>query len=257
MYLGAALLVAWTCAPTRVAAQDLSDTDRVKWERQIDYLNSLITAEPNVPLHYMRMAQAYVRLGSEQRVLQYSDAAVTRGGNRLAADLLVGDFYAGQGRHADALRRYMEVLKEAPDQAHALTHVWLIAQAARHDPSVRLPVGLPELRQILNKHGFYLPDTTPGPPERAEEAKPRIDDGNRRLQTGDFDGAIRAYEEAAAIDAWNPSIYRGMGIVFARMKDHARAVGAYQLYIALVPPDKAADVPKLREIIFNYYQRQP
>lgn len=256
--IGLGVAAGLVMASSVAVGQDLPEDDQVKWERQISYLTSLIDAEPSVPLHYMRMAQAYVRLGQEQRVLQYTDAAVSRGGSRQAADILVGDFYSNQGRHAEALRRYMQVLNEAPSQAHVLTHVWLIAQAARHDPTVRLPVGLPELRELLNKRGYYIADgvvRNGGDGSAAPNAKPQIANGNRRLQNSDFTGAIGAYEEAAAIDAWDPSIYRALGVAYARQADTERAVGAYHLYIALADAG-SREVPQVRAIIFDYYKRQ-
>lgn len=232
-------------------AQD-EDTARISWERQVAYIETLIAAEPSVPLHYMRLAQAYARLGREGEVLRFSDEAVRRGGNALAADILVGDFYFSQGRYEDALSRYIRVLDASPRQSHVLVNTWMIIQRSRSD-QVGLRANLEPIIRMLNNAGYHMAVTSQV--TNAAAAQARVIEGNRLLNENRIPDAVRAYKDAAELDPWNPDIYRNLGIAFARSQDQLRAVGAYELYIALAPPDRQ-DVPRVRKIITDYHFQQ-
>ncbi len=241
-------------APDALRAQELPDEERVRWERQIAYVETLLRAEPSVPLHHLRMAQAWARMGDERRVLDYTEQAVRLGGSPLAADILVGDFYSNMERPADATQRYLRVLKASPDQSHVLTQLWFIVRAALvPENNLRLPVRLEDLIALLNARGYYVAQKTDGDPDGRAAAL--ISDGDRRLASGDLTGAQRAFESAAALDPWSPQIYRGLGSVYARQKQADRAVGAYTLYVVLAPPDDR-DATRARKIIFDYYRKR-
>ncbi|MEO1268652.1 MAG: hypothetical protein AAFX99_11170, partial [Myxococcota bacterium] len=106
MGLLAVVLTLLLTGHTAMAQDDelLPENVQLRWERQVRYLEALAEEEPSVPLHYMRLAQAHARLGSEDAVLRYTREAVQLGGNRLAADLLVADFYSEQERFKEAVR---------------------------------------------------------------------------------------------------------------------------------------------------------
>ncbi len=232
-------------------AQDAPDLERVKWERQIVYIQTLLAREPSLPQHYMRMAQAYAQLGSTDNVLRYTQEAVRLGGNPLAADILVADHLEAQGRHEEAMASYMRVLDSSPRQAHTLNRIWLIIQSAR-GASRRAPAGAADALTRLNNAGYFI--APEGTPLNDAASRERIQTGNQRLNNGDVAGAINDYKDAARQDPWNPDAYRGMGIAYARTGDVDRAVGAYNLYIALAPPG-TSDVPKVRQIIMDFYLR--
>jgi tetratricopeptide (TPR) repeat protein len=239
-----------TAAP--LLAQELPESERIKWERQLAYVQSLIEAEPSLPQHYMRAAQAWAQLGQTDQVLRYTQEAVRLGGSPLAADILVADHLTTLGRSQEAMERYLRVLDSSPRQAHTLTRLWLILQTARGG-NERLP-NMDSAAARLNNAGYYLSDR-PQPPDEGA-ARQRIALGNQRLNNNDIIGAVGAYKEAADLDPWNPDLYRGMGIAYARTGDFDRAVGAYHLYMALAPPD-TPDIPKVRQIIMDFYQRGP
>ncbi len=230
-----------------VAAQD--DIGDIVAERQVSYVQALIDSEPSVPMHYMRMAQAYAAQGQESQVLRYTEEAVRRGGSVLAADIMVGDFYFNQGRYEDALLRYDNVLRQSPRQSHVLIRVWMIIQRSRAD-NIGLSFDLNGMIRDLNNAGMHIGLRPPA--NNAGQARSRLVEANRMLNENNISGAVGAYKAAADLDPWNPDIYRGLGVAFARSKDQVRALGAYQLYIALAPPDRA-DVPRVRQIIIDFY----
>jgi Tfp pilus assembly protein PilF len=219
------------------------------WALHIDYVQSLIEAEPSVPLHYVRLAQAYAQVGDEDQVLRNIDEAVKRGGSRLAADILAGDFYAKQGRDAKAIHHYLAVLSESPSQPHVLTQVWKIVQKSK--AKTRLGVDRAVLSDVLNAQGFHVA------PLRGRTSKARcqkeLKRGNELLAAGDLVGATRAYEEAAHHDPWNPRVHRSLGIAYAREGRLNEATGAYTLYTALAPAG-TEDVAKVQRIIFDFYR---
>lgn len=248
-----ALLVAATLmlSVSPASAQDDADPERLKWTRQIGYLQGLLIKEPSLPNHYMRLAQAYARLGMETEVLSFSQEAVSRGGSALAVDILVGDFYSDQERYDEAIGRYLRVLDVAPQQAHVLTQVWLILQRDRAE-RLGLQVRVDDLSARLNNAGYYV--SSGRPTSDRQSARARIAEGNRFLNGNDVRAAIQAYKRAADDDPWNADIYRGLGVAYARQSDYVRAIGAYHLYLALASPG-TPDVPKVRQIIIDYYRR--
>lgn len=255
LLLTAALLALTLLAPPRLAlSQELPEEERVRWERQIAFIEARLRAEPSVPLHYLRMAQAWGRLGDERRVLEYTEAAVRLGGSPLAADILVGDFYSNVERPGDALQRYLRVLKTSPQQGHVLTQIWFLVRSALDPESpARLPVRLEDLVTLLNMRGYYVAEKVAGDPEG--RVKSFIEDGNRRIGIGDLDGARAAFEAAANLDPWSSQIYRGLGIIYAKQRQPERAVGAYTLFVALAPPGDPT-VPQARNIIFEFYRKR-
>lgn len=233
-------------AQSGLSQQELSETVT---ERQIDYLETLIDREPSLPMHYIRMAQAHAQLGREAAVLRYTDESVRRGGSRLAAELVVADFYFNQGRYEDALARYTDVLRRSPRQSHAQIRAWMIIQRSRIE-RVALRFDLADMIRRLNNAGLYITDRPPAlDPARS---RARLDEANRMLNQGNVSGAVSVYKEAAALDPFNSDAYRGLGVAYARSRDNLRALGAYQLYVALAPPNRA-DVPRVRKIIIDFY----
>ena len=234
-----------------VAAQDDSDPERIGWVRQIAYLEGVLASEPSLPNHYMRLAQAYARLGMEEEVLRYAQESVSRGGSALAVDIIVGDFYADQERYDEAVARYLRVLDVAPQQAHVLTQLWLILQRDRQE-RLGLQVQVETLAARMNNAGYYV--SSGRPTGDRQSARGRIAEGNRFLNGNDVRSAVQAYKSAADDDPWNADIYRGLGVAYARQSDYVRAIGAYHLYLALASPG-TPDVPKVRQIIIDYYRR--
>ena len=241
-----ALCVALFLPSESANAQDASE---VKWERQISYLMTLVEKEPSVPHHYLRLAQAYVQIGREDMVLKYTQHALERGGNPLSVKILVGDFMASRGRYERSLEEYQTVLRDSPMQSYTLTKVWMILQRDRTG-EISLNMDTRILETTLKNAGLFVSDQPPANNPAAAVA--RLKQGNRLLNNGDASGAIRAYKEAAGQDPWNPDLYRGMGIAYARSGDKFRAVGSYQLYLALAPPNRP-DLPKVRQIIIDFF----
>jgi len=240
-------------AASNAVAQDdfIPENIKLRWERQIRYLESLIDEEPAVPLHHMRLAQAHARLGDEDAVRKSTRDAVRLGGNRLAADLLIADFYSEQERFGEAIRIYLKVITTAPRQTHALTQAWLLMQRARL-VQLELPIDKADLERKLNAQGFYIASGSPESDSAA--SKTQVKQGNQHLNSGDIRNAIASYKEAASLDPWNADSYRGMGISYARNGNFEKALGAYHLFIALAPPSDK-DVPKVRQIILDYYKK--
>jgi tetratricopeptide (TPR) repeat protein len=240
-------MVTWSGSP--VLAQE--DMEAIRWQRQIAFVQALIDAEPSLPMHYQRMAQAYARLGVESDVLRYSEEAVVRGASPIAVDILIGDFYANQGRYDEAIARYLRVLDVAPQQAHVLTQIWFILQRNRDSP-LGLAVRVEDITTRMNNAGYYISESR-GPADSSGALR-SAKEGNRLLNGGDVRGSIQAYKRSADQDSWNAVSYRGMAVAYARQRDYPRAIGAYHLYLALAAPG-TPDVPKVRQIIIDYYRR--
>ncbi len=245
--LAALVLTSVVYAPQANAQGNL---EQERWRRQVTYLESAIQREPSVPLGYMRMAQAYAQMGREREVLQYVGQAVQLGANQLAADILVGDFYQKQGRPDQAIPAYMRVLQYSPRQAHVLTQLWILMQRTRTEGK-RLSIDPTQIINLLNSSGYFIAIQTPT--GNVAAAAGQLQQGNQMLNNNNTLGAIQAYQAAATHDPWNPEIYRGLGIAYAKGQDPGSALGSYHLYVALANP-RSPDVPKVRSIILNFYK---
>ncbi len=217
----------------------------------VEDVQALIDKEPSLPHHYLRMAQLYSAMGREGEVVRYCQDARSRGGNALAIELVLGDFYGRQDRPADALSHYIKVLDQSPNQAHALTQVWFLLQTIRFE-NREVPLDVVQIAERLNQSGYYVAVALPrGDKKAAAEALARA---SRMLSAGRQQEAIGAYKQASAHDPWNAEAHRGLGISYATIGDNVRAIGAYHLYIALSSPTER-ELPRVRKLILDYYKK--
>jgi Flp pilus assembly protein TadD len=67
------------------------------------------------------------------------------------------------------------------------------------------------------------------------------DEGRRAFLAQDFEGAIRAFEQAARSSPSDADVQRQLGRAYMRAGDVTRGVAAYRRYLELAPdaPDRA------------------
>jgi len=94
----------------------LADTlyDMRRYQDSINVLNGALTASPDDPLIYARMAHAYAHLGQRDNTLRYVAAAEKAGGNQSDILLDTGDALLTLGDRKAAMDRFSRAL-EAPD----------------------------------------------------------------------------------------------------------------------------------------------
>ncbi len=84
--------------------------------------------------------------------------------------------------------------------------------------------------------------------EEAEKAK------NPREAQRKFKEAIVLFERAVTFDPAMDKAHRSLGISFAKVKEHDKAVGHYRKYLELAP--NAADAAKVRKFVSDYETAQ-
>ncbi|MEM7724739.1 MAG: tetratricopeptide repeat protein [Cyanobacteria bacterium P01_A01_bin.45] len=67
------------------------------------------------------------------------------------------------------------------------------------------------------------------------QVKRLLDEGNRRVRSRDYNGAIAIYQQAATLEPKNGSIYSGIGYIYAQQGNFSAAKIAYQRAVALSP----------------------
>ncbi|MGB3655099.1 MAG: tetratricopeptide repeat protein, partial [Rivularia sp. (in: cyanobacteria)] len=55
-----------------------------------------------------------------------------------------------------------------------------------------------------------------------------LDEGSRLVKSGDFNGAIKVYQEASSLEPKNGSIYSGIGYLYAQQRNYPAALAAYR-----------------------------
>lgn len=71
--------------------------------------------------------------------------------------------------------------------------------------------------------------------ESTQEVKDLLEQGRRLVETGDYSGAIAVYQQAAKLEPKNPSIYSGIGYLYALQGNFSAALIAYRRAVALDP----------------------
>jgi tetratricopeptide (TPR) repeat protein len=82
------------------------------------------------------------------------------------------------------------------------------------------------------------------PEQRRADAEAHYQDGVRDYVGGDLAAAQRAFRRAIASDSRYAPAHRGIGLVYERTRDTARALRAYRRYLRLAPT--AADAASIR-----------
>ncbi len=82
---------------------------------------------------------------------------------------------------------------------------------------------------------------SPGPAlAQSSETVRRYDDGTRRLEAGDYAGAVAAYEEVLATGTASRALYYNMGIAQYRLDRLGQAVRYFEKVLAVEPGDRLA-----------------
>jgi tetratricopeptide (TPR) repeat protein len=96
-----------------------------------------------------------------------------------------------------------------------------------------------------------VPEAQRAAVERARAAYRR---GNERMFASDEQGAIRAYEESLREYAKYAAAQRGLGVAWGGAGDPAKAIAAYQAYLALAPD--ARDAPLIQTRIAHLQKKK-
>lgn len=67
------------------------------------------------------------------------------------------------------------------------------------------------------------------------EVKQLLEEGRKLVDTGDYNGAIAVYQQAAALQPKNATIYSGIGYLYAQQGNFTPALAAYRRAVALNP----------------------
>ena len=77
-----------------------------------------------------------------------------------------------------------------------------------------------------------------------EEKDPHYIEGENRLKSFDFEGAIQSFERALQTNPKNSAAHLQLGTLYDRMDDPASALYHYQRHLALKPDSNMADIVK-------------
>lgn len=234
----------------RVGFEQKSDEELLRWLRYITLLETKTLEDPGDYNLFLRLADAYGRLGPEQRekVLYYTTQATLAGADDARVDIILGDFYFRAGDLTAAIRAYLRVLDRAP--AHGYTLVQLRAAVLESNPAV-VDIDLGQIRKRLEEAGLYLPQNPPKNPN-AEDARPLIEEGYGFITEGEYDQALERFKAALDLDPYSGVAVRGMGIVYAQTKKIRQALAAYMAYLDLSP--NAEDADAVRDVIEIFFE---
>jgi tetratricopeptide (TPR) repeat protein len=161
------------------------------------------------------MATDYLAMGLYERAAAEVSRALARGASRVDGYSLLGDIYARQGAYGEALDRYREAKREAPNtfrpaigEATALLAMGRGAEA-RPIAEAMLSAGAPDIDVLMLVAAARAATGDPAAAlnalEQARKLAPLRADVHQRTgdiaaSVGDFDGAIAAYRHALELD---------------------------------------------------------
>ncbi|MBM4321499.1 MAG: hypothetical protein FJ125_16535 [Deltaproteobacteria bacterium] len=112
---------------------------------------------------------------------------------------------------------------------------------------------------LLGARGYYVPLSVRQPVDGFSEdpasARSYLSQGYDALRSGALRESLLAFQAAADSSPTLADVYRGMGIVLARLGQADRAFAAYQLFLAL-EPERTQEVEDVERILLDFYQRQ-
>lgn len=97
----------------------------------------------------------------------------------------------------------------------------------------------------IDKHPAEPAVTTP-PPSTGPSAAELTKDATARYMKGDFIGAEATYKRAIAADRSFASAHRGLGFVYQRAGNNAKAIESLRTYLKLAPGAKDAEAVRQR-----------
>jgi tetratricopeptide (TPR) repeat protein len=160
------------------------------------------------------MAADYLGMGLYERAAAEVSRALARGAPRPEGYTLLGDIYARQGLHGEALERYREAERAAPDSARARTgEAWALLAMARGREA--LPIAEALVRVVpVTVEALMLAAAA-------------------RADTGDPAGALAALDEARKLAPMRADVHQKMGDIARSLGDNEGAIAAYRHALAL------------------------
>jgi tetratricopeptide (TPR) repeat protein len=150
------------------------------------------------------MAADFLSKGFFDRAQVEARRALAHGADRIAGNALLGETFARQGLHGEALERYREARREAPDDPTAMRgearSLLKLGQAAEALPIVETLVLAAGVRAAAGDPAAALAtlDTARRVAPMRADVHQQMGDIARRL--GDLEGAILAYRHALSLD---------------------------------------------------------
>jgi tetratricopeptide (TPR) repeat protein len=155
------------------------------------------------------MAADYLGMGLYERAAAEVSRALARGASRPEGYTLLGDIYARQGLHGEALERYREARREAPESVRPqMGEAWALLAMARGREA--LPIA-----EALAVH----PPVTVDALMLAAAA---------RADTGDPAAALAALDQARKLAPMRADVHQKMGDIARSLGDNDGAMAAYR-----------------------------
>jgi tetratricopeptide (TPR) repeat protein len=243
-YLRGMVLAHW---PVLVALF-LGPPDAAGWQAHVETLSATPGAEAA-----LRLAGGLGRRGELAAARRWAAEARSRGADALRVRLVLADAAYVAEDWVPAASGYFEVLREAPENPHALVQLWHCIRLAPPTALAReLDVG--RLRDALETHGMFVPSAFQYPPD-LPAARARVEAGFADAGRGDHDAAGRAFREAIAVAPSSHEAWRGLGLAEAAAGRAAHARAAYLIYLSLEPPETLV-TRRIRRVVIDAARRR-
>ncbi|HET7187886.1 MAG TPA: tetratricopeptide repeat protein, partial [Gemmatimonadaceae bacterium] len=166
-------------------------------------------ASPEANADAFAMASDYLGMGLYERAAAEVSRALTRGAPKPEGYTLLGDIYARQGLHGEALERYREAQRAEPDAPRARTgEAWALLAMGRGREA--LPIAETLVVQVpVTVEALMLAAAA-------------------RADTGDPAGALAALDQARKLAPMRADVHQKMGDIARSLGDNEGAIAAYR-----------------------------
>lgn len=202
---------------------------------------------------HLQLAAYYAQQKEGRKLFKHLRTAQDLGISQARISIILGEFYRRVKRYDAAFSTFLKILAEHPAQPYVLVQLWKTLYSAKLQ-GIRTQVDTQKVRNQLVGFGLHFPKRFHIEEDGMNRSKTLTVSGYEALVAGRNRHAEGLF--AAAIDAMpsNARAHRGLGIARARLKNFARAAGAYLLYLELNP--NAPDAHQIDKSLMLYWKRK-
>jgi tetratricopeptide (TPR) repeat protein len=185
------------------------------YQRALSYFEEVMERAPDFALAYANTGFCHYKLGAAGDAQRAYEQAQELAPEDAENYYDLGCIHHGQGQRKAAMECFQEALRLQPNHAEAYSAL----------EQVRIELGLPVIEEVPLPDSESEPVKT-GEPDAATQAVVLLREGESRYESGDMEGALKAWTDAAELDPKNPQAQNNRAAALFELGRHQEAIDA-------------------------------